>query len=171
MSVMVLETERLFLRHLTPDDDVFILELLNEPGFLENIGDRKVRTLEDARRYVADGPAASYAQHGFGLWWVGLKATAEPVGICGLIKRDVLEHPDIGYAFLARFSGQGFASEAAAAVLAYGRRALGLGRIVAITRPDNDGSIRVLEKIGLRYEGMVTLPDHGGDSRYFISDI
>ena len=170
MSVMVLETERLFLRHLTPDDDVFILELLNEPGFLENIGDRKVRTLEDARRYVADGPAASYALHGFGLWWVGLKATAAPVGICGLIKRDVLDHPDIGYAFLARFSGQGFASEAGAAVLAYGRKALGLTRIVAITKPDNHGSIRVLEKIGLTFNGMILLPDHGGDSRYFISD-
>ena len=171
MSVMVLETERLFLRHLTPDDDTFILELLNEPGFLENIGDRQVRTLEEARRYVADGPAASYAQHGFGLWWVGLKATAEPVGICGLIKRDVLDHPDIGYAFLARFSGQGFASEAGAAVLAYGRNALGLTRIVAITKPDNDGSIRLLEKIGLKFDGMVTLPDHGGDSRYLISDV
>lgn len=170
MSVMVLETDRLFLRHLTPDDDAFILELLNEPGFLRNIGDRKVRSLEDARRYVIDGPAASYAKQGFGLWWVGLKATAEPVGICGLIKRDVLEDPDIGYAFLARFSGRGYASEAGAAVLDYGRRTLGLGRIVAITKPDNDGSIRVLEKIGLRFEGMVTLPDHGGDSRYFVSD-
>ncbi len=171
MSVMVLETDRLFLRHLTPDDDAFILDLLNEPGFLRNIGDRKVRSLEDARRYVIDGPAASYAKQGFGLWWVGLKATAEPVGICGLIKRDVLEDPDIGYAFLERFSGRGYASEAGAAVLDYGRRALGLARIVAITKPDNDGSIRVLEKIGLRFEGMITLPDHGGDSRYFVSDI
>lgn len=171
MSVMVLETERLFLRQLTPDDDAFILELLNEPGFLENIGDRQVRDLEGARRYVAEGPAVSYARHGFGLWWVGLKATAEPVGICGLIKREVLDHPDIGYAFLARFSGQGFASEAGAAVLAYGRRALGLGRIVAITKPDNDGSIRVLEKIGLKFDGMVTLADHGGESRYFVSDV
>lgn len=168
---MVLETERLFLRHLSSNDDAFILELLNEPGFLENIGDRQVRDLEGARRYVADGPTASYAQHGFGLWWAGLKATGEPVGICGLIKRDVLEHPDIGYAFLARFSGQGFASEAGAAVLAYGRKTLGLGRIVAITKPDNDGSIRVLEKIGLRFDGMITLPDHGGDSRYFVSDV
>ncbi len=171
MSVMVLETERLFLRQLTPDDDAFILELLNEPGFLENIGDRQVRNLEGARRYVADGPAASYVQHGFGLWWVGLKDTAEPVGICGLIKRDALDHPDIGYAFLARFSGRGFASEAGAAVLDYGRRALGLARIVAITKPDNDGSIRVLEKIGLKFDGMVTLPDHGGESRYFVSDL
>ncbi|WP_310538750.1 GNAT family N-acetyltransferase [Phenylobacterium sp.] len=170
MSVMVLETERLFLRHLTPDDDGFILELLNEPGFLENIGDRQVRDLEGARRYVADGPAVSYARHGFGLWWVGLKASAEPVGICGLIKREMLDHPDIGYAFLARFSGQGFASEAGAAVLAYGRSVLGLGRIVAITKPDNDGSIRVLEKIGLTFDGMVNLPDHGGESCYFVSD-
>lgn len=169
--MLVLETERLFLRRLTTGDDAFILELLNEPGFLENIGDRQVRSLEDARRYVADGPTASYALHGFGLWWTGLKTTAEPVGICGLIKREVLDHPDIGYAFLARFSGQGLASEAAAAVLAYGRNVLGLTRIVAITKPDNDGSIRVLEKIGLRFDGMVTLPDHGGDSRYFISDV
>lgn len=171
MSVMVLETDRLFLRHLTPDDDAFILELLNEPGFLQNIGDREVRSLEDAQRYVIDGPAASYAKQGFGLWWVGLKATGEPVGICGLIKRDVLEDPDIGYAFLERFSGRGYASEAGAAVLDYGRRTLGLGRIVAITKPDNDGSIRVLEKIGLRFEGMITLPDHGGDSRYFVSEV
>lgn len=92
-------------------------------------------------------------------------------GICGLIKRDALDHPDIGYAFLARFSGRGFASEAGAAVLDYGRRALGLARIVAITKPDNDGSIRVLEKIGLKFDGMVTLPDHGGESRYFVSDL
>lgn len=170
VSVKVVETERLSLRHLEPEDDGFILELLNEPGFLENIGDRNVRNLEDARRYVADGPAASYAKHGFGLWWVGRKADGLPVGICGLIKRDALEHVDIGYAFLSQHSGQGYATEAGAAVLNYGRQVLGLGTIVAITTLGNQGSIRVLEKLGLRQEGVVTMPGHGGESRYFVSE-
>ena len=171
MSDFVLETDRLVLRNLTAADDAFILELLNDPGFIKNIGDREVRTLEDARRYVADGPAKSYVKFGFGLWWVGLKADGTPIGICGLIKRDSLEHPDVGYALLERYSGQGYASESGQAVIEYGRRVLGMGRIVAITTPDNDGSIRVLEKLGLRFDSMITLTDHGGESRYFVSDV
>jgi ribosomal-protein-alanine N-acetyltransferase len=167
--VKVLETERLILRRLTVDDAEFILELLNEPAFIRNIGDRGVRNADDARLYILNGPMASYARFGFGLFAVELKEIGEPVGICGLLKRDSLEDVDIGFAFLARLRAKGFATESAAAVMEYGRSTLGLQRIVAITSPDNEGSIRVLGKIGLRFEKMIRMPGSTDDTRLFVS--
>jgi RimJ/RimL family protein N-acetyltransferase len=155
--VKILETERLVLRQLTPDDAEFILELLNDPSFIRNIGDRNVRTIEDACSYILNGPVASYAKNGFGLYLVLLKETQEPIGTCGLIKRDGLEDIDIGYALLPRYWSRGYAVEAAQATKEYAREIIGLKRIVAIVDPVNAGSIRVLEKIGLQYETMVRL--------------
>jgi len=155
----VIETERLQLRHLTPDDAPFILDLLNQPSFLQFIGDRGVRTLDDARQYIAQGPATSYERHGFGLYLTALKASGEPVGLCGLIKRDTLPDVDVGYAFLPQFWAKGYATEAVTAVLAYGRYTLSIPRIVAIVNPDNAGSIAVLQKVGLRFEKTVRLSE------------
>jgi RimJ/RimL family protein N-acetyltransferase len=156
------------LSELTADDAPFILELLMSRGFLENIGDRGVRDLESAKGYI-ERARAGYAANGFGLWRCDLKATGEAAGLCGLVKRDGLEHPDVGYAFLERFWGAGLATEAAAACLAYGLKTLGLPVIVAITTPANAGSIAVLKKIGLRDAGMIQLPGHEGESSYFCT--
>src|SRR5690349_12434898 len=113
---MQIETARLCLRELTPDDGEFILRLLNEPSFIQNIGDRGVRTIEDARAYIVNGPIASYQKYGFGLLLVELKESGESIGICGLLKRDVLEDPDIGYALLPEFWSRGYAYESATAL-------------------------------------------------------
>lgn len=166
----ILETERLLMRHLEQTDAAFILELLNEPSFIRFIADRGVRTLADAERYLLQGPIASYTKHGFGLFAVVLKETGVPIGMCGLIKRDELPDVDLGYALLERYWKQGYAQEAAAAVLAYGK-SIGLQRIVAITAPDNDASARVLEKIGLQFERVIHLPTLGGESRLFVPRI
>ena len=163
---MILETERLALHELTAEDAPFILELLQSRGFKENIGDRGVRDLEGAAGYI-ERARAGYAANGFGLWRCDVKATGEAAGLCGLVKREGLEHPDIGYAFLERFWGRGYASETAAASVAYGRDVVGLKTIVAITAPANLGSIAVLEKIGMICAGVIQLPDHGGESSYF----
>jgi RimJ/RimL family protein N-acetyltransferase len=130
---------------------------LNEPGFLRHIGDKGVRTLSDARAYIAKGPLESYERRGFGLYLTLIPANGDPVGICGLLKRDTLPDVDLGFAFLSRYWAKGYATESAGAVLAHGRGALGLRRIVAITAPDNHGSIAVLEKIGLQFERMVSV--------------
>ncbi|MFD2265132.1 GNAT family N-acetyltransferase [Lacibacterium aquatile] len=151
----VLETQRLLLRRFIPEDAPFILELLNDPGFIENIVDRGVRTIPDAEAYLVNGPLASYEKNGFGLYALVLKATAEPIGMCGLIRRDTLEDVDIGYALLARHCGQGYATEAARATLGYGLGNLGLKRVVAVTDPDNTSSSHVLEKIGMRFEKVI----------------
>lgn len=164
----ILETERLILRRLTIDDADFILELLNEPAFIRNIGDRGVRNADDAQLYILSGPVASYGKYGFGLFGVERKESGEPIGICGLLKRDSLDDVDIGFAFLERFRGKGFATESAAAVMEYGRSTLGIRRIVAITSPDNEESIRVLSKIGLRFEKMIRMPNSIEDSRLFV---
>lgn len=164
----ILESERLALRQMKVEDAEFIFELVNEAAFIRNIGDKGVRTLEDARNYILNGPVASYAKFGFGLYLVALRETGEAIGICGLLKRDSLEDVDIGFAFLERYRRKGFAYESAAAVMAYGRNALGLKRIVAITSPDNEGSIRVLEKIGLRFEKMIRMPGSDEDTRLFV---
>jgi RimJ/RimL family protein N-acetyltransferase len=157
----VLETDRLILRKLSPEHSGFILALLNDPSWLRFIGDRGVRTLDDARKYILDGPVESYERVGFGMYLTELKETGEPIGMCGLVKRDALEDVDIGYAFLPRFRGRGFAFEAASAVMTYGRNVVGLRRLVAITDPDNEASIRVLEKLGMRYEKKVRLSEDG----------
>jgi len=163
----ILETARLELRRLTPEDAPFILELLNDPLFLRFVGDKGVRTLDDARAYLANGPIASYAQHGFGLFLVSRKDDGAPLGMCGLLKRPVLEDVDVGFGFLTRHGGFGYATEAAAATLHYGRTVLGLKRIVAITAPDNTASGHVLEKIGLRFERVLSLPGYQTPSRLF----
>ena len=157
----VLETERLVLRRFTPDDAPFVLELLNDPGWIANIGDRGVRTLEAAAGYIASRMLSMYERHGFGMWLVELKGSGEAIGTAGLVKREGLEHVDIGFAFLERHRGKGYALEASRATLDYARHPLALGTIVAIVSKGNDRSIALLEKIGFGRAGSVTLP--GGD--------
>ena len=156
----VLETERLFLRPLTFDDAPFVLELLNDPDWLRFIGDKGVRTLEDARRYIETGPFESYTKNGFGMLLVERRTDRTPAGLCGLVRRDVLPGPDLGYAFLPAFRRQGYAVEAARAVLRFARETVGLERIHAITNPDNERSIRVLDHFGFRFERMLRLSEN-----------
>jgi len=154
----VLETERLIVRRFSLDDAAFAVELVNDPAWLQYIGDRKVRTPEDARAYLRKGALDMYERVGFGMYVVTLKTTGEPIGTCGLIKRDTLDDVDIGFAFLPKFRGQGFALESAVAVLEHGKRDFGLKRIVAIVSPANRRSIAILEKLGLKFERMLKLP-------------
>ena len=164
----VLETERLTLRRLDPDGDAaFMLLILNEPSFIRFVADRGVRTAEGARDYILNGAFASYARNGFGLYRVSLKATGEAVGICGLIRREGLDDPDIGYSFLPPYWGKGYATEAAEAVLGEARDRLGLRRVVAIVSQDNERSIKVLERAGMRYERLVRLPNDEEDLKLF----
>ena len=153
----LLESERLRLRRVTTGDAVFIHELVNEPAFRRNIGDKGVHTLADACDYIRDGPIASYERYGFGMYIVSLKEDGAPIGICGLVKRDTLEDVDIGFAFLSRFWSRGYAIEAATAILEYARSVVRLDRVVGVTVPDNTSSIRLLEKLGLRFERTVRL--------------
>ncbi|HEX6832256.1 MAG TPA: GNAT family N-acetyltransferase [Rudaea sp.] len=147
----VFETDRLRLRELKPDDAPFVYDLVNDPDWLRFIGDRGVRSLDDARQYIAKGPMDMYARIGFGLWLTELK-DATPIGICGLLKRDTLDDVDLGFAFLPAYRARGYAYEAAAATIAFGRDTLRLRRIVATTAMDNDASGRLLEKLGFRFE-------------------
>jgi len=168
---MVIETDRLLLRRLSLDDAEFILRLLNEPSFIQNIGDRGVRTLDDARGYIVKGPITSYEKFGFGLWMVETRSPSAPIGICGLLKRDVLDDVDIGYALLPEFWSQGYALESAAAVVAYAGKTLGLKRVLAVTNSDNQSSIRLLEKMGFKYERMVRLSQDAPEIKLFAAEV
>jgi [ribosomal protein S5]-alanine N-acetyltransferase len=163
----ILETDRLTLRQLSVEDDAFILELVNDPAWLRFIGDRGVRTLDDARAYILKGPVAMYERVGFGLYLVERKNDGVSLGICGLIKRDGLEDVDLGFAFLPEFRAQGYATESAAAVLAYGQSVFDLKRVVAITSPDNDRSTRLLEKLGFTFEKLIHLPNDSEEVKLF----
>lgn len=163
----ILETERLTIRQFILEDAAFIVELLNEPSFIKNIRDAGVRTEEDARNYLINGPLDSYERNGFGLFMVELKETQIPIGMCGLIRRDTLPHVDVGFAFLPRYWSKGYAFEAASAVMAYGRDVIKLDRIIAIVSPDNAGSINVLRKLGLKFEQFVTWADDGSQLKVF----
>ncbi|MEP7341133.1 MAG: GNAT family N-acetyltransferase [Acidobacteriota bacterium] len=167
----VLETDRLHLRWLSTGDAEFILELLNDSSFLQFIGDKGVRTLEDARNYILNGPVDMYARLGFGLYLTELKDGGVPIGICGLIKRDTLDDVDIGFAFLPGFWAKGYAYESASAVMAYGKDVLGLKRIVAITSPNNHASAKLLEKLGLQFEQMIRLSEDASEVRLYVVDM
>jgi len=168
--MIILETERLLIRHLSAADAEFVVELLNQPSFIQYIGDKGVRTLDDARRYIADGPVSSYELNGFGLNLVQLKASGAPIGICGVLKRDTLPDPDIGFAFLPPFWSQGYAFESAAAVMTHARATLGLRRILAITSPDNEASERLLRKIGFRFDRLMKLAEDAAEVKLFTTD-
>jgi len=154
---MICSTERLQIRQFNNDDAQFIIKLLNQPSFINNIADKGVRTLDDAVDYIQNGPVTSFREFGFGLGMVELTDSGEPIGMCGLLKRPQLEHPDIGYALLDQYAGRGYALEAARAIVELGHRDHHLMKIVAVTSPNNHGSIRLLEKLGFEFEKMIEL--------------
>ncbi len=167
----IIETERLTLREMSEDDGAFMLELLNDPDFIRNIADRGVRSLDGARAYISERFVDSYRQHGFGLWLVESKEDGAPAGMCGLLKRKELNVVEVGYAFLPSFRSKGFAFESASASKTYARDVLGLKQLHAVVNPDNAGSIRVLEKLGMRFERMVRLAPDGPQVRLYAVDL
>ncbi|HZW58656.1 MAG TPA: GNAT family N-acetyltransferase [Woeseiaceae bacterium] len=164
----VIETARLALRELTVDDAAFLKDVMNDAGFLKYIGDRGIRTLDDARAYLERGPLDSYRRHGYGMYLVTRRADDAALGICGLVRRDSLDAPDLGFAFLPPYRSQGYASEAAAATLEFGRKTLGLARILAIATPDNGASNRILRKCGMRLERRVRLPPDDSELNLYV---
>jgi RimJ/RimL family protein N-acetyltransferase len=160
---MHLTTERLTLSPMTRSDAPFLLALMSEPDYVRHIGDKGLRTPADAEAYIASRFTASYERHGFGLYRVALRETDVPIGICGLVKRDSLPDVDLGFAFLAAYRSQGYASESAAAVMAFARDTLGLPRLAAITLPENLPSIRLLERLGFHTDRRLPQADGGSD--------
>jgi len=167
----ILETERTILREVTTDDAEFILELLNQASFIRYIGDRNVRTLEQARDYIENRFTKSYKRFGFAMWGVVLKETSKLIGLCGFVKRDDLPDADIGFAFLPQFEKRGYAFESASAVMRYGRDILNLPRVLAITSRDNESSQKLLAKIGLKFERLISLPGDAEELKLFSSDL
>jgi RimJ/RimL family protein N-acetyltransferase len=167
----VVETERLFLRQFAMADAPFVLRLLNEPSFLRYVGDKKVRNLSGAEQYLLDGPMASYEQNGFGLYLVERKESRTPIGMCGLLKRKELADVDIGFAFLPEFWKQGLALEAANAVMDFSQRQLKLKRLVAITNPDNESSIKLLQRMGFRFESFIKLTEDSEPVKLFAREL
>lgn len=157
----ILETERLRLREFTLHDASFIVELLNSPGWLQFIGDRNVRTINDAQHYLVNGPVKSYKENGFGLSLVQRKEDGISVGMCGLLKRETLEHPDIGFAFLPQHQGKGYAYEIVATTLEYAFSTLKMGQISAITLPENTKSIQLLLKLQFKFIRTFSFTDGG----------
>lgn len=163
----ILETNRLLLRKFTVDDTKFIIELVNSPGWIQYIGDRNMKTEEQAKAYIQDNIIRSYEENGFGLSLVETKSDQNPIGMCGILKRDNLENPDIGFAFLPAFTGKGFAFEIANATITYAKELLKLPVIFAITVPENKSSIRLLEKIGLKFQKQFNLPNNDTELMLF----
>ncbi len=158
-----LHTERLRIEHFREADADFLVTLLNDADFITNIGDRGVRDLEAARRFYRDRLAASYREHGFGMFAVRLRQSGELLGMCGLVRRPQLEHVDLGYAFLPNARGHGYALEAARRVVAYAIDDLGIGELLAIVNEDNTPSRHLLEKLGMRYERRLRLEENAAE--------
>lgn len=167
MSV-ILETERLTLRKFIKTDAPFILELLNTPTWLQYIGNRGIQSLADAESYLLNGPMLSYTVYGFGLYLVALKDSQTPIGMCGLLKRNYLDHMDIGYALLPQHEGQGYAYEIASATVNYAFSNLHLLHLAAITDTGNVRSVKLLEKLGFKLKELITIENK--DLNLFIRD-
>ncbi|WP_298221452.1 GNAT family N-acetyltransferase [Flavobacterium sp.] len=161
MMKPIIETKRLRLREFTLEDTQFIMALLNSPGWIEFIGERNVKTKQDAVNYLQNGPMKIYENHGFGLWMVELKDGKTPVGMCGILKRDTLEFPDIGFCFLPEFSGKGYAYESAMATMTVAQETYNVDNLCAITLAHNSPSIKLLEKLGFRFVSPIQFPDDG----------
>ncbi len=156
----ILETERLRLRELALSDAPFIVELVNSPGWLKFIGDRNIKTIDQTKTYLENGPIKSYHDNGFGLWLAETKDTNTPIGMCGILKRETLDHPDLGFAFLPEFIGKGYGFEAASATVAFANEKLKLPMLSAITVPYNQKSIRLLEKVGMKFSKRICFPNN-----------
>jgi RimJ/RimL family protein N-acetyltransferase len=167
----VAETPRLRLRRLTEADAPFIMALLNDPDWIRFIGDRKVRSLDDARAYLRRAPLAMYERMGFGMYLAERREDGAPVGLCGLVKRDALEDVDVGFAFLSAYRGRGYALEATAAALAHDTERHAIKRVVAITLAENGPSIRLLERLGLAFERTIRLPDDPGELLLYAKNL
>lgn len=176
--MQILETERLVLREIVETDAEFTLDLLNQPSFIKYIGDRNVRSIQEAREFIETRYRKSYRDFGFGLYIVELKAEFSvpefkiqtSLGICGFVKRETLPDADIGFAFLPQFCGKGYAFESANAVMKYGRDVLGLKRVLAITSQDNESSGRLLEKLGFKFEKLINLPTDAEELKLFAAE-
>jgi RimJ/RimL family protein N-acetyltransferase len=167
----ILETERLRLREFTPEDASFIIELVNSPGWLKYIGDRNIKTTDQARAYLENGPIKSYHDNGFGLWMAENKVINTPIGMCGILKRETLEHPDLGFAFLPEYMGKGYAFEAATATLTFAKEKLNVQTLCAITVPDNQNSIRLLEKVGMKFNRRICFPNNAEELLLYKLDL
>ncbi len=167
MNATVLRTQRLSLRRFELDDAPFMFELVNQRSFKEFIGDKGVATLADARSYIEDGPLAAYGERGYGPYMVEDSGNGVPVGMCGLFKRENLEHPDLGFAFLERYFKRGFALESSLGVMQYADEVLGLPVLTAIVDPGNARSIALIEKLGFGFDGMYPVPEEQKELRYY----
>jgi RimJ/RimL family protein N-acetyltransferase len=163
----IFETDRLLISRFTLKDAPFVLKLVNEPSWIRFIGDRGIRTIDDAKDYLKNGPMKSYKQFGFGLYLVKLKIDSTPIGMCGLLRRDTLDAVDIGFAFMPKYTGKGFALEASDTVLKHAHEVMGMKRILAITSPDNIKSISLLEKQGFVFRKMIRLSVDADESKLF----
>jgi RimJ/RimL family protein N-acetyltransferase len=169
--MQILSTSRLHLRQMTLEDDAFMLSLLNEPSWLRFIGDRGVRTVEQAQAYLLNGAIENYVRLGYGFYLVERKEDGKAIGMCGLAKREFLDYPDLGFAYFPEFNGQGYAYEAAAAVLVYAKQHLGLSRILATTRLDNLRSAQLLEKLGMRMEKVIVHPNEARELKLYATNL
>jgi RimJ/RimL family protein N-acetyltransferase len=163
----LLSTERLFLRKFNLNDADFLIKLMNDKDWIRNIGDRGVHSIRDAEEYIRTRFLKSYDENGFGFYVIALKDSGQLIGTAGLVNREGLEHVDIGYGMLPEYRGKGYAFEATKAVYDYGYSELGLNKIIAIVNPDNQGSINLLKKLGLRFEKMIRLPDEDKEIELF----
>ena len=165
--MIILKTSRLYLSKINKKDASFLYQLMNDPDWILNIGDRQINNLEDAENFIANRFIKSYKENGFGFYILRLIEDDSPIGICGLIKRDGLDHVDIGYALMPEFRGNGYAFEAAKVVYTYGLNHFKLDKIVAIVNSGNKKSEQILEKLGLQFEKMITLPNETKEIQLF----
>ncbi len=165
-----MQTERLHLAPLSPEDAGFILELVNSPGWLQYIGDRNIHTVEEAEGFIRKGPMTSFETNGYGAYRMTLRETGQHIGTCGLYKREGLDHPDLGFALLPGFEGKGYALEASLKIMTEAR-SLGLNRLMAITAKNNQRSMGLLQRLGFEWKGYVTLPNDQEVLNLFAFDL
>jgi len=154
--MVIAETDRLLLSKITIDDAPFILELVNTPDWIKYIGDRNIKTVEQAETHIKNNQLKCYETHGFGYYKLQVKAeNLKTIGTSGLLRRDNLEHVDIGFSFIPDYHGKGYGFEAASEIMKLAKDKFNIKTLCAITLPINQPSINLLEKLGLSYQKTV----------------
>ncbi|CAV26369.1 GNAT family N-acetyltransferase [Vibrio atlanticus] len=150
--MQAVETARLRLRMITPQDAAFIQRLYSSEDFLRYVGDKEITDAGKAVEYIENNILKMHQEKDVCLLVVEIKDSSTPIGVCGLIKRDTLESHDIGYGFVPEVYGQGFGLEAAQVIIEQAKHNADIDHLVAITTSDNIRSIALLTKLGFVFE-------------------
>lgn len=164
--MMKLESKRLLIRDTFVSDAPFYFELFNDPDWIKFISDKNLKSVEETEVYLKDILFKNSKTGGLGFFTVILKETGEPIGTSTALQREKLDYIDIGYGFLPKGRGKGYAIEATKLIIQYVREKFNQKKVYAFTVPENEKSQNLLKKLNFKYVGLQPIFGEEEDAVY-----